>query len=466
MKPRDLAGATLIALLAGLVACEQPPPSVPPPQPPLPAPVATVAAPPADPPPVTAGDVTVAYANGVKILVKRIPGAEMAALQLYIKGGARDWSAADAGVERLALSVATEGGTTSLDKDAFARRLASLGSEIDAQVRYDFASIDAKSLGSRWDATFALLADTFLHPALPASELEVARQRQLAGLRHEQENPDALLGLLSHDTLFKGHPFANRPIGTIASVEKLGAEAVAAHLATLRETSRLLFVTAGDVDPAHVVAQVAAAFGGLPRGAYVGAPFPRIGFDKPSLAITDKKLATNYVQAAFPAPGWGDADRPDAMVATSLLRYRLFEEVRTKRNLSYAPSAGLGGSSTVPTGYLYVTAVDPNTTVKVMFDEVRRLQSDPVSEKDLAATKATFLTTYLMQNESTEGQAAMLADAELLGGDFRLARTLPDRIRAVTPAGVQAYANKYLHRFQTVVVGDPAKIDRALFTSL
>ena len=146
------------------------------------------------------------------------------------------------------------------------------------------------------------------------------------------------------------------------------------------------------------------------------------------------------------------------------LRYRLFEEVRTKRNLSYAPAAGLGGSS-VPTGYLYVTAVDPNTTFKVMLDEARRLQAEPISDKDLAATKATYLTQYLMANESTDGQASMLADAELYGADWRLARTLPERIRAVTPAGAQAYARKYLGRLQMVVVGDPARIDKALFGS-
>jgi zinc protease len=149
----------------------------------------------------------------------------------------------------------------------------------------------------------------------------------------------------------------------------------------------------------------------------------------------------------------------------SLLRYRLFEEVRTKRNLSYAPSAGLGGSS-VPIGYLYVTAVDPNTTLKVMFDEVRRLKDQPISDKELSGTKATFLTGYLMQNESTDGQAGALADAEILGGDFRLARTLPDRIRAVTPVGVQAFAKKYLGKLQMVVLGDRSKIDRSLFESL
>jgi zinc protease len=461
MLARILAAVALSTLAA---ACAEPPPPAPPVQPSAPPP-ALSAAPPTDPAPVTEGNITVAYANGIKILVKRIPGAEMASLDLYIRGGARDWGAADAGIERLALATATQGGTESQPKDAFARRLASLGSEIDAATRIDYASIDAKSLGAKWDDTFALLADTFLHPALPAEELEVQRERQLTSLRNEQDNPDALLGLRVHDVVYKGHPFENRAIGTIDNVKRFNLDQVKAHLAKLRETSRLLFVTVGDVDPVHVVQKVAAAFGGLPRGNYVDTPFPPVSFAKPSLTMSQKPLETNYIEGSFPAPRWRDADHADGMVAMSVLRFRLFEEVRTKRNLSYAPSAGLGGNS-VPLGYLYVSAVDPNTTLKVMFDEVRKLKDAPISDKELAGTKATFLTSYLMESEATDGQAAMLAEAELLGGDFRLSIGLPDRIRAVTSAGVQAFAKKYLARFQMVVVGDPTKIDKALFESM
>jgi zinc protease len=462
--------AFLTTALLALAACEEWPPQSPetPPQPPATPPEQPQqpAAAPADPAPITDGDVTIAYANGIKIIVKRIPGAELAAMQLYVKGGARNWTADDAGVERLALAVATSGGTESMDKDAFARRLAALGSDVFSDVRLDYSAIKAKSLGARWDDTFALLADTSMRPALPAAEIEVQRARQLAALRREQESPDAALGLLVHRALYKGHPFENRAVGTPESVQKLGAEALKAHLGKLRETSRLVFVTAGDVDPAHVIEKVRAAFGGLPRGAYEGAPFPRISFDKSAVVTAEKKLSTNYIEGAFPAPGWHDPDQAEAMVAMSLLRYRLFEEVRTKRNLSYAPSAGLAMGSTAPTGYLYVTAVDPNTTIKVMFDEARKLQNEPISDKDLAGTKATFLTGYLMQNESVDGQAAMLAEAEILGGSYQLARTLPERIRGVTPAAVQAYAKKYVNHLQVVVLGDPAKVDKGLFGSL
>ena len=296
----------------------------------------------------------------------------------------------------------------------------------------DYASFKAKSLTKEWDATFALLADAFLHPALPASELEVQRQRQISGLRHEEESADGQLRLLVHRSLFTGHPYANRAVGTKESVARLQVDDARKALGKLRETSRMLFVAVGDLDPAHVIGQVEAAFGALPRGSYREEKLPPVSFAAAKVSTEEKKLPTNYIESVFPAPALGDADYPVATVAMNVLGYRLFEEVRTKRNLSYAPSAGYSMGSSVPRGILYVTAVKPNETIKVMFDEVKKLQNELVAEKDLTATKSVYLTKYLMGNESTTGQAGMLASAQLLGGDWKLARALPERIRAVT----------------------------------
>lgn len=456
-----------LALTTTLSACEEPPPVVSPPQPTA-APVVTATATADAPakPPVTDGDITIGEAAGVKVLVKRIAGAEISAMHLHILGGARSYSAQDAGISRLALATATRGGTEELPKDAYFRRLAEMGSEIWSESGYDYSSFKAKTLTPRWDETFALLTAAFLRPALPPAELSVQRQRQLALLRTEQSDPDGTLELLSHTTIFGGHPFANRPIGTEQTVSNLTLENVRAHLASLRETGRLVFVTVGDVDPAHVLEKVKAAFGNVPRGSYQSTPYPALRFDKATVSVTERKLSTNYIEGSFAAPSWTSPDFADAMVTVSLLQSRLFEEVRTKRNLSYAPSARLVTSTSVPYGYIYVTATDPNTTVSVMLGEVKKLQNEPVGEKELSGTKSVYLTRFLMQNEATEGQASVLATALFLGGDYRLARTLPDRIREVTAERVQACARQYLKNLQFVVLGDPAKIDKAVFSSL
>ena len=88
---------------------------------------------------VVDGDVTVATVAGIRVLVKRIPGAEFAAGQLYVRGGTRNWTAANAGIEQLAFDVASSGGTKSLDKTAYSRKLASLGAHLHASARNDFS---------------------------------------------------------------------------------------------------------------------------------------------------------------------------------------------------------------------------------------------------------------------------------------------------------------------------------------
>ena len=101
-----------------------------PPQPtpmPGPAPIAQPAmSPPVepDPAPRVDGDITDAWVNGIHVLIKRIPGAETSSTQLFIQGGVRNWSKADAGIEQLAIATATTGDTDRMNRDSFTQKLA------------------------------------------------------------------------------------------------------------------------------------------------------------------------------------------------------------------------------------------------------------------------------------------------------------------------------------------------------
>jgi zinc protease len=420
----------------------------------------------ADPAPLSDGDVTFASVQGMQILIKRIPGAELVSGQLNILGGVRNWGKENAGVEQLGLAVSASGGTQSLDKDAFTRRLATLGSIIGAGAGNDFSSFRAKSLRENWDTTFELMVEAFLHPGLPLKEVELQRQQQLSSLKHEQEDPDAQLSFIAYERLFQGHPYENRSIGTLQTVPKLTRDQLGSHLAKLRETSRLVLVVVGDVEPDHIVTRTRDLLGQLPTGNYRHTAMPPIRFDHPTVTTVEKNLPTNYILSSFPVPGWREAEFPVGMVAMTVLGWREWIEVRTKRNLSYAPYAGMSATSELARGTLYVTAVDPTATMQVMLDQVRALQRQPVPAPELKGDVSTFITGFMAANETTDGQAALLARAQILGGDWRLVRSLPDRMRAVSGEEIEAFARKHIANLQTVVLGDPQKIDPALFSSL
>jgi zinc protease len=446
-----------LGLAVPLAACGD---STPPPVAPAPAPPAPVAAPaPVDPPTLTEGDVTVGWSRGMEILVKRDPTAEFVSGQLYIRGGTRNWTKDNAGIEDVALDVATGGGTRSLDKEAFSRKLASLGGSIGGSSLNDYATISAKSPRSAWNELFPLFVDTFLAPALPESEFAVVKQRALSARRHETEDGDGRLRLLARKALFAGHPYANRAVGTVETISAMKPSDLAPHLAKLRDTKRLVLIVVGDVDPAKVIEQARAAFASVPSGTYVETPIPQLHFEEGHLLGDSFKLPTNYIQAMFAAPSWNDPDFVPMRLAMSLLGERVWDEVRTKRNLSYAPSARFDYDFAAPFGHLYVTAVDPAAAMKVMFDEARRLQTELIPAKELEGAKNVFVTSYLKGHETTDGQASVLGEALLLGGDWHRANTFPARLKATTPEQVRAAATRWLNHFQTAIVGDPSKLD-------
>jgi predicted Zn-dependent peptidase len=416
-------------------------------------------APAADPAPTTEGDVTIAFSRGMEIVVKKTPGAEFVAAQLAIRGGVRNWTAENAGIEQIALNVATSGGTQSLAKGPFSLKLASLGATISGDAGNDYSTISAKAPKGAWDDLFPIVVDTFLAPALPASEFEVVKQRELSARRHEMEDGDGRLWLLARKAVFAGHPYFNRSVGTVESVSALKAEDLATQLAKLRDTNRLVLIVVGDVDPAHVIDQAKTAFASVPRGSYVETPIPQLHFTGSHVTGDPFKLPTNYVESVFAGPAWSDPDFIPVWLGMNLLGDRVWDEVRVKRNLSYAPSARFDRGRAAPFGMLYVTAVDPNAAMKVMFDEAHRLGTELIPAKELNGSKSVFLSGYLEGHEAVDGQAYFLSEAILFGGDWHLAQTTIDKIRATTPEAVRDAAKKWFSNVQTAIVGDPTKLD-------
>jgi zinc protease len=427
-----------------------------PPGPAVPRPEAAPAA------PVTDGDVTFGRVGQVEVLVRRWPGAELVATTLAVRGGVLNTDARTAGVELLGLRTAASGGPDSLSKDAFSRRLSQLGSTLEAAAAPDYSLLEGKSLRGDWEATLGLLLDVFLHPALAPAEVELQRGRLLQELKREQENPDDALQFLAERLLFQGTPYAVRAQGTDASVRGLSAAEVQSHLQTLRAQNRLLLVVVGDVQPEAVFALARKALLALPAGGPLPTPPPPVVFQEARLLTERRALPTNYILASFAGPTWASPDFAAARLGTAVLSEREFLEVRSRRNLSYAPEVRLHMTRPQSFGGLYVSAVQPDVALPVMQTVVRDMADSPLPEEELKGDRAALLVEFFLTEETTDGAAQRLLEAQLLGGDWHLVRSVPERVRHTTAQDVQAFVKKYVHHYQVAVVGDPDSVNLGL----
>ena len=88
-----------------------------------------------------------------------------------------------------------------------------------------------------------------------------------------------------------------------------------------------------------------------------------------------------------------------------------------------------------------------------------------MSSEELKDQVAQFITAIYLRNETSETQSVVLGIYQLLTGSWENADRVVDNIEKITPAEVQAVANKYIHNINFAVVGAYDKIDKSLFES-
>lgn len=408
-----------------------------------------------------ASTVTEFEVNGLKVLLKRRASAPTFSGGLFFRGGVRNIKAENAGIENFALTAATEAGRK-YDRQQVRRQLASTGSSIGAGAGRDYSSVAFVSTTQNFDRIWDIFADVALAPAFADADVERVRQQILAGLREAETSPDAALHSAADRIIYSGHPYSVEASGTIQTITKFKAQDLKNYHKGLLQTSQMLLVIVGDIDPNVLKAKVTQTFGKLPVGTYKEAPMPQLSWTEPTVDVTQRAIPTNYVLGTYSAPSLSNPDYYAMRVANTILQQIVYEEVRQKRQLSYAPSADLNNFA-ANSGTIYVTSVDANQSVNVMLDQIRMLQTEQLQDEAISGMAGQFLTTYYLSQETNAAQVRELALYELIGGGWRRSFDFIDRIQAVKPGDVQNVARKYMKNIRFAVIGDSKAVNEQIF---
>jgi zinc protease len=359
------------------------------------------------------------------------------------------------------LNASTEA-SKAYPREKLRQELARTATSISFSSSRDYSALVMASTKQNFDSSWNIFTDIALNPSFTKEDVERIRGNILNALGAKEDAPDQALADAVERTIYAGHPYANDPDGTPENISRFTPADLAAYHKRVMQTSQLLLVVVGDVDPATIQQRVTSTFGSLPRGNYKQPPLPPLDYSKPTLDVTNRAVETDYIEGSFAAPSMSDPDYYAMRVAISILQTQVYQEVRVKRNLSYAPDAGLNNLA-ANNAYVYVTTTKPNEAVPVMMDRIRDLRTNEVTEDTIRQYGNFFLTTYYIGQETDAAQAGELARYELLGGGWRNAFTFIDRVRQVTPAQVKAVAQKYMKNIRWDLVGSPTGVDRSAF---
>jgi zinc protease len=309
------------------------------------------------------------------------------------------------------------------------------------------------------------LADDVRHPRFPADRFDVVRN-QLAGFTNRRAQQAGF----EAQRLFNAALYpAGDPALRIATDRSIGAvtlDDVKAYHAQYVRPDLTTLVVVGDVDPAAVVADVQHAFGDwTATGPKPDLHLPAIPLPEPQTRIVTTSSQDVTVQLGAPAlprtsPDFDSLTLANTVYGGGSLESRLFREVREKRGLVYGASSALEANADRGTFTVQFSAVpskidEAETVVK---SELRRMQTDAVSDDELARAKTRVVATQLIAEQATSSIAGDLMRIGLNELPTTYYTTLAARYASITAADVQRAAQTYFHpdNLVEVRIGPPA----------
>lgn len=397
--------------------------------------------------------------NGLTVILKEHRAADVAAVQLWVRVGARNEADPDSGLSHFIEHLLFKG-TPTRGPGVIDRTISGVGGEINAATSQDFTYYRIVIPARHVETAVDVVADAAMHASFDPTELERERLVVLEEIRRAQDSPSGYLWRFLARQHFAGHPYGRPVLGTPESIGSARRERIVEYYRQHYVPNNASVVVVGNIDRERLLAHVRTAFAPWQPRAVPEARVP------PPPEITAVRRAEEWrpLQQAYLGVAWRGPVVPDAAVyavdvLTSVLgrgrTSRLNQALKEDRGL--VSSIGASFHAQRAAGMITVTArasaARRGEVEAALLGEVERLRTSLVSEAELARALTAVEADYAFGQETAEGVAYAYGLAETVWTlEFELGYL--DAVRKVTPEQVREAARRYLtpDRFTAAVL--------------
>ncbi len=396
--------------------------------------------------------------NGLKILVKEDHRAPVVVSMVWYNVGSADEPGGITGTSH-ALEHLMFKGTKKYPLGVFSKTIASIGGQENAFTNNDYTVYFEKIAANHLAVSLELEADRMQNLLLDKEEFgkEIKVIQEERRLRTD-DNPQALTFERFLATAHLTAPYNHPVIGWMSDLQQMSVTDARAWYQRFYVPNNATLVVVGDVNAPHVFTLAKKYFGHLekrpqierkpekepPRlgkktvDVYASAQVPMLmlGYTVPSVKTTtsDNSLDPYALEIIAGILDAGNSGR----VSSQLVRgkhiasnvdvfYNLYARYQTQFILYGTPSQSHTASE----------------LKKGIITEIKRLQTEPVNEKELQRVKTQIIAQKTFERDSIFGQAMELGLLETLGLGWQTAGKYIDRINSVTAQQVQKAAQRY-----------------------
>jgi zinc protease len=342
-------------------------------------------------------------------------------------------------------------------REATDSALDELGATLEVVTESDNTRLEGEVLARNLEPFLALVAGMIVKPTFAAAELERTR-REIESQIDEARNDDReVCARFFVHNLFADHPYGHPPDGLKGALDAASAAELTAHFRRFFGGRNLIFAFAGDVEADAVAAALGRAFKGLSDAPAppvdpleLRPPVPPKGW---RIQLVDKP-GRQQTQLMFGHPALRAAD-PDYIALTvglaafggHAMNAKLMDEVRRKRGLAYGAYLTLGARRGVAgaTGWVFTGAEKTVATLKLVLRLYTALMQKGLTAEEVAFFQRFVAGAYAAAMDDPDHRLAARVTAEIAGQAPDFVDTYPARVRALTPAAVNAALKRHVH---------------------
>ncbi len=355
-------------------------------------------------------------ANGVRIVVEKIPTVRSVSLGIWVGTGSRNESQQNNGISHFIEHMMFKG-THTYNAKQIAEIFDGIGGQINALTSKEYTCYYAKVIDQHFDLALDVLADMFFNSKFEQAEIDKERGVILEELYMYEDTPDDLVHDLISRASFGDHPLGYAILGTKPVLESVNRQMITEYMDATYTAGNTVITIAGNVE-SDVFEKVAALFEKMAA--------KNIEQKPNNIELLTEKIVVNksteqaHICLANKGYSVGHENTHALAIINNIMggsmSSRLFQEIREERGMAYSVYSyhSAYADNGMYVSYIGTSPKHVDEALKIIKKVYRDMYESGITAEELHKAKEQLKGMLTLSLESTTSRMNRLGKNELL----------------------------------------------------
>ena len=345
--------------------------------------------------------------NGIQIVTETIPFVRSISFGIWVKVGSQNETSNLNGISHFIEHMLFKGTSKRSAKD-IADQMDAIGGQMNAFTTKQMTCYYTRILDDNFDKALDIMADMFLNSTFDKTEMDKEKKVIIEEINMYEDTPEELVFEIMNENVWKDSSISYPILGSIQNVQNFTQDDVKSYYANNYIPENIIITVAGNFETSSMIYKIKQYFESMTNENCLRLT-AAAKYEK-SIAYKKKNIEQLHLCLGFPGIKTSLEENYSIALLNTILgggmSSRLYQKIREENGLAYSLFSYNYAYENVGLFTIYA-AVNPSKAekcIQVIMDEIKNLQSDPITNEQLSKTKEQLKATYLMSLENSSSR--------------------------------------------------------------